>query len=79
MVHRRREGGGRRHKAPELRELLFEWFCRVRGAVASRLPLAALAAQARVLREGYMKNALRVSLRVNVHHIVSHLLQRWGK
>ena len=65
-THRRREGAGRPRKCPALRELFFEWFCQVRGALTSRLPVAALAAQARILCERYMKRALEYSMRVQV-------------
>ena len=76
-TRRRREGAGRPHKAPALRELLFEWFCMVRGAVTARLPPAALAAQARVLRQRYMKSALADSLRVDVPQITPFWLRGW--
>ena len=75
MSRRRREGAGRPHKAPALRELLFEWFCMVRGAVTGRLPPAALAAQARVLRMQYMKHALEYSLKVSMPQITSKWLR----
>ena len=78
-TRRRREGAGRPHKAPALRELLFEWFCQIRGVLTSRLPVAALAAQARVLRERYMKRALDYSMKVNVPQINSVWLRDWRK
>ena len=75
MSRRRREGAGRPHKAPALREMLFEWFCMVRGAIKARLPPAALAAQARVLREKYMKHALEDSLKVSMPQITPKWLR----
>ena len=78
-MRRRREGGGRPHKAPAIRELLFEWFCMIRGAVKTRLPLAALAAQARTIREQYMKRAFHQSLRVDVPQITPRWLTEWRR
>ena len=66
---RRRHGAGRRPKAPQLREMLFEWFCNMRGAIKTRLPLAALAAQARLLRQEYMTQALASQQRVSVPQV----------
>ena len=77
MSRRRREGAGRPNKAPALRESLFEWFCMVRGAVKARLPLAALAAQARTMRHRYMKRALDLEIRVDVPQITPKWLRRF--
>ena len=74
---RRLNGGGRHKKAPGLRDLLFEWFCSVRGALAQRLPPAALAAKARTLREEYMKNALEFGQKVQVPQITPRWLRSW--
>ena len=74
---RRMNGGGRHKKAPGLREALFEWFCSVRGAIAQRLPPAALAAKARTLREQYMKAALEFGEKVQVPQITPMWLKNW--
>ena len=78
-ARRRRYGGGRPHKAPALRELLFEWFCMVRGAIKTRLPLAALAAQARLLRDEYMRVALSRQSKVQVPQITPTWLSAWRR
>ncbi len=79
QVRRRRSGAGRPHKAVGLREVLFEWFCMVRGAIKTRLPLAALAAQARLLRQQYMASALKRQEKVQVPQITSRWLQGWRR
>ena len=61
---RRMPGAGRPHKAPGLREELFEWFIRVRGTRGTRMPVSALAAAARNLRRSMMAAALRLKRRV---------------
>ena len=68
---------GRPRKAPALRTMLFDWFLNVRGAVKTRLPPAALAAQARAFREEYCKVALRDNVKVDVPRITSEWLQGW--
>ena len=35
----RESGGGRKCKAPEVREAMFEWFINVRGVLKGRLPI----------------------------------------
>ena len=79
-ARRRLTGGqGRPPKAPALRQLLFEWFCSIRGAVKTRLPPAALAAQARLLREEYLRAALRLRQKVDVPQITSQWLMGWRR
>ncbi|MCP4244982.1 MAG: hypothetical protein GY772_30955, partial [bacterium] len=79
--HRRRLTGlqGRPFKSPGLRQLLFEWFCSIRGAVKTRIPLAALAAQARLLREEYLATALRQRQEVAVPRVTPMWLLRWRR
>ena len=35
----RESGGGRKYKAPEVREAMFQWFINVRGVLKGRLPI----------------------------------------
>ena len=74
---RRLVGGGRRHKAPYFRELLFEWLCSVRGAIATRLPIAALKAQAQVMREQFMQAAVKRHTTVKVPMITNPWISGW--
>ena len=67
---RRRCGGaGRPYKALRLRDALFEWFCSLRGAVKTRLPLSCLMAQAKAMREKYMRATLKRQAKVKVPQI----------
>ena len=54
---RRRGTQGRPMRMPELRELLFAWFCDIRTIVKGRLPLACLKDQAKIfLRQLTLEN-----------------------
>ncbi|MCP4241947.1 MAG: hypothetical protein GY772_15435, partial [bacterium] len=78
---RRRRCGlqGRPPLALGLRETLFEWFCSIRGAVTTRIPLSSLAAQARLLREEYLLQGLRLRAPVRAPKVTSPWLLRWRR
>ena len=60
---------GRPHKAPTLRDTLFQWFCSIRGSVKGRLPLSALRFQAERLRTLYIATAAKLMRPVSVPKI----------
>ena len=68
---------GRPHKAPTLRENLFQWFCSIRGSVKGRLPLSALRFQAERLRTLYIATAAKLLRPVNVPKITPKWLQEF--
>ena len=77
---RRRCGGaGRPYKAPGLRDTLFEWFCSIRGAVKTRLPLSCLTAQAKAMSEEYMRAALKRQAKVQVPEITGVWVAGWRR
>ena len=60
-------------KAPVIRELLFQWFCKLRGAIKGRLPLKLLEGKAMALRQEY----IRESLSRGVHASVPSICPKW--
>ncbi|MCP4239045.1 MAG: hypothetical protein GY772_00615, partial [bacterium] len=77
--HRKCGMQGRPPLAGGLRESLFEWFCSIRGAVATRIPLSCLAAQARLLREECLLQGLRLRVPRQVPKITSRWLLLWRR
>ena len=52
----REPGAGRKSKAPEVRNALFEWFVDVRGTLKGRLPLKMFRSMAQSLHNDWLKN-----------------------
>ena len=51
----RAPGGGRKARAPEVRDALFEWFIDIRGSLKGRLPKKLLIAKAKSLYENWLR------------------------
>ena len=79
VARRRMPGAGRPHKAPALREELFQWFLSMRGTCSARLPISALAAAARSLRTAFMAVAVRRETPTSVPQIAPQRLLRWRR
>ena len=62
-----------------MRETLFEWFCSIRGAVKTRLPLSCLMAQAKAMREKYMRATLKRQAKVQVPKITGVWVAEWRR
>ena len=62
-----------------IRELLFEWFCSLRGAVKGRFPRKALLSQAEQLRDDYIAECLRAGMRADPPALGRAWLLRWRR
>ena len=51
----RQEGGGRKCKAPEVRQAMFEWFVNVRGTLKGRLPIKMFRSKCLTVYEEWLK------------------------
>ena len=75
----RKSGGGRKCKAPELREAMFEWFINVRGELKGRLPIKMFRSKCQQVYNEWLKQQPEPVPEQDQLKFSKHWIQDWMK